>query len=368
MADSLPEPVAFGRDPLAYLDGLAPTVGETAWLPGRQLCVAEPRAARGVLANSERLYREHSDFFQTTRGTLGPRVAQVEIARTARRLLRAQLETERRGSWARHPSFDGLFEDGWPNAGNWLIHQLLGAALVRPDRSPEVAALVQEIVERAVLAGARERQSQVRRFFFRRRVRRTLVAAIERRRSEPAGEAVDVLDAVAWGAPPDQPVVGSAGFVLGWAIYLLGTHPNTRAEPSWVVHEALRLWPVAWLFARRPACDHSVAGVRVTPRDEVIVCPYLTHRLPRYWSEPTRFLPERWAEPREHQAYLPFGWGPHSCAGAGLTVELVGEILRFLGEGPAWALTVHDPQPFVGPALAPPRFSLDRVAGLDAGP
>jgi Cytochrome P450 len=375
MRDSAAAP-SFEKEPLAFLDGLIPTVGDAFWLPGRQLCVAEVQAARAVLANRERLYEESSDFYRTARGTLGPRVAQVEIARLARRVLRNHLELGRERLEAAVK--DELSADShWPDAGNWLVHRHLRAALVDPGRSPQVAALVDEVVGRAVLAGVRERQSRLRRLLFRFRVHRELARAIEERRraggqAAPEVPAPDVLGAVALGAGAEVPaallaevflsfvfaVSGSAGFALGWSVYLLGTHPATRAERTWVVQEALRLWPVAWLFARRPACDHEVAGVRVTPRDEVLVCPYVVQRLPRYWSEPTRFRPERWAETRERPAFLPFGWGPHSCAGAALTLELTSDILHLLGDGSSWAVEPHSQLPHVGPALAPPRFTL----------
>jgi cytochrome P450 len=47
---------------------------------------------------------------------------------------------------------------------------------------------------------------------------------------------------------------------------------------------------------------------------------YLTHRDPKVWREPDRFLPERFApqsqEARTPFSYLPFGGGPRNCIGA----------------------------------------------------
>jgi cytochrome P450 len=123
------------------------------------------------------------------------------------------------------------------------------------------------------------------------------------------------------------------------------------------VREALRLWPVAWMLGRRPAQAHEVAGVTVTPRNLVIVCPYLVHRHPRYWNDPRSFRPERWAAFQDHQAFMPFGSGPHTCAAAALSIQLVADVLRLL-EGYRLTLIASDDRPCVGPALAPPRFNL----------
>ncbi|KAF4995945.1 hypothetical protein FGRMN_4800 [Fusarium graminum] len=45
------------------------------------------------------------------------------------------------------------------------------------------------------------------------------------------------------------------------------------------------------------------------------------HRNPKYWSEPDKFLPERWLEPDKHRnAYRPFELGPRGCIGQELAL------------------------------------------------
>jgi cytochrome P450 len=366
--------VQFHRDPLLFLDQAFPAAGDTLWLPGRQLCVAEPAAARAVLANDDGLYQEHSDFFHTRRGTFGPRSVQVQIGRSARSLLNAYLAAHA-DELAASVRRDLVPASEWPDAGNWLVYRHLAAVLVAPDSPVRLRRMVDEIVERAVLAGARERQSRLRRAVFRFRVARELAQAVEQRRARGAGQPADLLDVVAGAAGPSSlvadlgevflsfvfAIAGSVGFTLGWSVYLLATSPPTDAEPAWVVREALRLWPVAWMLGRRPAKPHQVAGVAVTPQDLVVVCPYLVHRHPRYWDDPTSFRPERWATGHDQQAYIPFGWGPHTCAAASLSLQLVEDILRTLLDGHRLTLTSNDRRPCVGPALAPPRFRLSPV-------
>jgi cytochrome P450 len=47
---------------------------------------------------------------------------------------------------------------------------------------------------------------------------------------------------------------------------------------------------------------------------------WVNHLLPEYWTDPARFDPERFAEPRREDkshkfAWVPFGAGAHKCIG-----------------------------------------------------
>ncbi|HEX7288218.1 MAG TPA: cytochrome P450, partial [Candidatus Angelobacter sp.] len=52
---------------------------------------------------------------------------------------------------------------------------------------------------------------------------------------------------------------------------------------------------------------------------EILIFPYITHRHPKWWKEPERFMPERFsaenAATRVRGAYIPFGAGPRICVG-----------------------------------------------------
>lgn len=360
----------FHRNPIHFLDQAFPAAGDAVWLPGRQLCLAEAAASRAVLNNEDGLYEDHSDFFHTRKGTFGPRSLQEEIGRGSRTLLRDHL----------HAHAAGLPEavrralvpaSQWPDAGNWLTYRLFADALLAPGTSPRLLHKIDQVVERAVLSGARARYSRLTRAVFRFGVMRELSKEIQRRRARGAGEPSDVLDIIAGAAGPEMSAsdlaevflsylfacAGSVGFVLGWSLYLMGTHPQTDTEPAWVAREALRLWPVAWMLARRPARPHEIAGHAVTPEDEVVVCPYTVHRNAKYWDDPNSFRPERWASGPDQQAFIPFGYGPRRCVAAALSLQLVEDILRLLG-GYRMTFTSMDTQPGIGPALAPPRFTL----------
>ncbi|HEX6899347.1 MAG TPA: cytochrome P450 [Thermoanaerobaculia bacterium] len=359
----------FHRDPLQFLDQAFPAAGDAVWLPGRRLCLSEAAASRAVLVNDEDLYEDHSDFFHTRRGNFGPRSVQEEMGRSARALLRAHLRERADELPAAVQALAPVSE--WPDAGNWLAYRHFADALIAPDSPARLRHAVERIVERAVLAGARDRYSRLTRAVFRFRVMRELGRAIKERRAR-SGEPVDVLGVVARAAGPEAPVAelaevflsflfaaaGSVGFVLGWSLYLMGTHPDAETEPSRVVREALRLWPVAWLLGRRPARPHEIAGVAVTPEDEVIVCPYAVHRNPKHWAEPNSYRPERWAGEHDPQAFIPFGWGPHRCIAGTLSMQLVEDVLKILVGSYRLAVTPLETRPCVRAALAPPRFTL----------
>lgn len=360
-----------GRDPFSALDHAFAGGASSVRLRPRQVYVADPAAAKEILANRAENYVEHSDFFHLRHGIFGPRSAQLEIARSARLLVRRELD-------ARAAALPGLVDrvlggtTYWPDAGNALVYTHLGPALLHDGTPAEVRAVADEVVTRAVLAGARDRQSFVARMMLRRRVNRLLCAEIAARRAKGAG-AADLLDVVV-GAGGDArardlaevflsflfAIAGSVGFLLGWSVYLMGTTPGAATEPAWVVREALRLWPVAWLFGRRPARGHDVAGVAVTPADDVLVCAYSVHRHPAHWRDPDEFRPERWEQP-ESDAFLPFGWGPHACTGAGAAIRVVEDVLRTLADRGGFSVHARSGSPQVGPALAPPPFTMRRA-------
>jgi cytochrome P450 len=101
----------------------------------------------------------------------------------------------------------------------------------------------------------------------------------------------------------------------------LGDLPYTRA----VVAEAMRLYPPAWVIGRRLMRDTEIAGWPVPARSICVVSPWVTHRDPRWWTEATRYRPERWIAPdgryddaapgQPRGAYFPFGGGRRICIG-----------------------------------------------------
>ncbi|MFD8722674.1 cytochrome P450 [Streptomyces sp. NPDC059629] len=82
---------------------------------------------------------------------------------------------------------------------------------------------------------------------------------------------------------------------------------------------------MAWLFARTPDRVQELGGVRVTPRDRLMVCSCPVHRHPGHWERPDvfapgRFLPGAGHGPADRACCVPFGWAPKKCVGANLAV------------------------------------------------
>src|SRR5262245_16319822 len=106
--------------------------------------------------------------------------------------------------------------------------------------------------------------------------------------------------------------------VLGGRAPAVSDLPRLRYTEQ-VVTEAMRLYPPAWGFGREAIADCEIGGYAVLAGTTVIISPWLSHRDPRYFEEPLKFRPERWAGnfaarlPRF--AYIPFGGGPRICIG-----------------------------------------------------
>ncbi|WP_367047784.1 cytochrome P450 [Streptomyces sp. Je 1-332] len=95
--------------------------------------------------------------------------------------------------------------------------------------------------------------------------------------------------------------------------------PERQQAIQALVHEALRLYPPAWILPRSAAQDDHLTGYEIEAGTDVLVCPYLTHRDPQLWYKPGRFDPARFTAPGRRPAhpgsYFPFGIGPRACLG-----------------------------------------------------
>ncbi|KIF02799.1 cytochrome P450 [Streptomyces sp. RSD-27] len=130
---------------------------------------------------------------------------------------------------------------------------------------------------------------------------------------------------------------------LAFALHLLGRHPEEQALAreevlrvlgdrtpqaadldrlpylTRVLKEAMRLYPAAPVIGREAVAATEIDGYAVPAGATVILAPWVTHRHPRYWSDPDRFDPDRFAPEAEagrpRYAWFPFGGGPRACIG-----------------------------------------------------
>jgi cytochrome P450 len=161
----------------------------------------------------------------------------------------------------------------------------------------------------------------------RKRLLERMSALIEARRRAPAEDVPGLLAADQEGDPPvDALLVFVAGAdttasALAWAWHLLATDSAARdavqdeAAARAAFAETLRLYPPSWTIGRRaleggPVAGHDVAAGRV-----VLLSPWVTHRDPRFFADPGRFNPARFADGERQPAWFPFGAGPRQCLG-----------------------------------------------------
>jgi cytochrome P450 len=125
-----------------------------------------------------------------------------------------------------------------------------------------------------------------------------------------------------------------------WTLFLLMLHPEIAADLldelsaapdadtiteseldalpllDGVVKESLRLIPPAPIVPLRIERAIEVAGFTLDLGTQVMLTPYLTHRLPQLYENPTRFIPARWRniDPTPYQFHA-FSAGSRRCPG-----------------------------------------------------
>jgi cytochrome P450 len=154
---------------------------------------------------------------------------------------------------------------------------------------------------------------------------------------------------------------------LTWTWYLLSQHPEAESKltaelsrvlngrtptaadlkrlpyTEMVVRESLRVYPPATGFVREPIQEVLIGGYEIPRGSLVVVNTYALHRDARFFPDPERFDPERfaagWEERIPRYAYLPFGGGLRVCIGNGfammeaiLVVATLAQRWRFLLE------------------------------------
>ncbi|UGT61222.1 cytochrome P450 [Nocardia asteroides] len=146
--------------------------------------------------------------------------------------------------------------------------------------------------------------------------------------------------------------VGSTASILAWVWYETLRSPDIRkavraeldtevgagpVEPDHlfrlpylrrVILETLRYWG-PWVSTQNADGPVTFDGLTLPDGAMIVYSPYLVHHDPRYYPDPARFDPERWAPERvddiDRKAVLPFGVGARHCPGnnfALLTITL----------------------------------------------
>jgi cytochrome P450 len=157
-------------------------------------------------------------------------------------------------------------------------------------------------------------------------------------------------------SPTDDPLIGHATLLFAaahlttahtfsWTLFLLAQHPEVLAKLQqeletnvqndipkleeleslpyldYVIRESMRVLPASSYSQRIAVIPTSIGPVRINPGTPVIFSQYITHHRKDLYTDPDRFIPERWQSlsPSAY-AYLPFGAGPRMCIGAPLAM------------------------------------------------
>jgi len=134
-----------------------------------------------------------------------------------------------------------------------------------------------------------------------------------------------------------------------WTFYRLAKHPEAEGklheeldglpDPidwsavmkapylKWTIDEILRLHPAIHLITRISTEEDTLSGFRIPAGSIVGMLPFVTQQDERWWSDPTRFWPERFDPAnfasRPKYAFFAFGGGARNCIGAAMAKMLL---------------------------------------------
>jgi cytochrome P450 len=135
----------------------------------------------------------------------------------------------------------------------------------------------------------------------------------------------------------------TTALALTWTCYLLSINPDCEAKlrdelrgvlggrpptvadlpklryTEWVCHESMRVYCPVYAVGREAISDCEIGGYPIKARSTLFLSQWVMHRHPKYWTEPERFHPERWANDFIHRVprglYFPFAVGLRMCIG-----------------------------------------------------
>lgn len=127
-----------------------------------------------------------------------------------------------------------------------------------------------------------------------------------------------------------------------WAFYALAKHPDVQEKVLQdiqkhsvqgkqimlehvekmeyflaFINECLRLTSPAGMIFRFNDKTENWNGTIIPKKTRIVIPLFLLHRHPKYWSEPEKFMPERWIGNAKIHPYtfLPFSAGGRNCIG-----------------------------------------------------
>lgn len=93
-----------------------------------------------------------------------------------------------------------------------------------------------------------------------------------------------------------------------------------------VIFETMRLYPVAFSIWRKAKVDFITHGYLIPKGKSLCISLFNLHRNPECWTDPEKFLPERFLDgesKRPKHCFMPFGWGNRKCIGDHYAIMVV---------------------------------------------
>ncbi|MGI4811675.1 MAG: cytochrome P450 [Janthinobacterium lividum] len=139
----------------------------------------------------------------------------------------------------------------------------------------------------------------------------------------------------------------TTALVMAWALRLVADHPEIRqrildevastsanfTDPlavdqlgytKQVIFETMRLFPPAALLVRRTTDAIQLGDIDIAAGQSIHIPVYALHRQRRFWDDPDKFDPDRFAQERQQArhrfTFLPFGAGRRVCVGMGMAI------------------------------------------------
>ena len=109
-----------------------------------------------------------------------------------------------------------------------------------------------------------------------------------------------------------------------------------------VIDETLRLSSPSWFNMRQASEDVYLKNIFVPKGTHIVISPYITHRMKKYYKNPMRWYPERWTDEFKKDlpkgAYIPFGLGTRKCIGDQFGILEAKIILLLLAHNFSWKI------------------------------
>jgi len=123
-----------------------------------------------------------------------------------------------------------------------------------------------------------------------------------------------------------------------------------------VVMEVLRLLPPQYWLVRISRAPYMLDGYEYPTGTNVLLSPYVTHRMPEIYPEPDRFMPRRWIGV-QHQpfTFIPFAGGVRHCLGSIYSLHLCMTVMATLLQHHSISLLPHTQLDLVGLRRAFPK-------------